>query len=65
MKRHKHKHYGTLGALQDAQGRSCAGCIWYHEWFGVCCNGDSEQRGDVSERCRLYDDRGESKVKDV
>lgn len=35
--------------------RSCHGCRWYHEWFGVCCNGDSEQRGDVSERCDLYD----------
>lgn len=37
--------------------RSCKGCRWYHEWFGVCCNGDSEQRGDVSERCHLYDMR--------
>lgn len=34
---------------------SCKGCIWYHEWFGVCCNGYSEQRGDVSRRCELYE----------
>lgn len=64
MKRHKHKPYGSLGVVQDAQDRSCEGCIWYHDWFGVCCNGDSEQRGDVSERCDLYDDRGESKASD-
>lgn len=35
---------------------SCRGCKWYHEWFGVCCNGDSEQRADVSHRCDLYDE---------
>ena len=33
---------------------SCEGCQWYHEWFGVCCSGESEQRGDVSYRCDKY-----------
>lgn len=55
MKRHKHKPYGEQGILLEAQDRSCEGCRWYHDWFGVCCNGESEQRGDVSERCPLYD----------
>lgn len=45
------------GRHRDMMERSCKGCRWYHEWFGVCCNGDSEQRGDVSERCDLYDMR--------
>lgn len=47
MKRHKPKR-------RDRYIPSCTGCQWYHEWFGVCCNGDSEWRGDVSERCELY-----------
>ena len=44
MKRHKPK----------PEPRSCHGCRWYTEFEGVCCNGDSEQRGDVSTRCELY-----------
>lgn len=38
--------------------KSCAGCYWYHDWFGLCCNGASEQHGDVSERCELYNFMG-------
>lgn len=49
MKRHKGKIGSHWGMPEP-----CTGCQWYHEWFGVCCNGESEQRGDVSHRCRLY-----------
>ena len=49
MKRHKPKPYRSRHDPEP-----CDGCQWYHEWFGVCCNGDSEQRGDVSWRCELY-----------
>ena len=55
MKRHKGKERSTTWD----KDLSCIGCKWYHEWFGVCCNGESEYRGDVSERCGLYDDTGE------
>lgn len=33
---------------------SCHGCQWYNEWFGICCNGDSEYRGDISYKCKPY-----------
>lgn len=49
MKRHKGK-----GGVRWGMPEPCIGCQWYHEWFGVCCNGESEYRGDVSFRCRLY-----------
>ena len=26
--------------------KCCAPCRWYAEFEGVCCNGDSEWRGD-------------------
>ena len=48
MKRHKPKPYSQ----HDPE--PCGGCQWYHEWFGVCCNGESEYRGDTSRRCGLY-----------
>lgn len=50
MKRHKHKPYRKRWEPDPRDG-----CQWYHEWFGVCCNGDSKQRGDISERCELYE----------
>ena len=49
MKRHKPKPYRKWWEPEP-----CDGCQWYHEWFGVCCNADSEQRADVSHRCELY-----------
>lgn len=27
--------------------KCCATCRWYAEFEGVCCNGDSEWRGDL------------------
>jgi hypothetical protein len=48
MKRHKHKDRSRWDP------EPCTGCQWYHEWFGVCCNGESNQRGDVSWRCERY-----------
>ena len=53
MKRHKPKRWDDP--------LPCRGCKWYHEWFGVCCNGDSEQRGDVTrDRCELYESEVET-----
>ena len=26
--------------------KCCATCAWYEDYQGVCCNGDSEWRGD-------------------
>ena len=45
MKRHKHKHYGTLGVLQDAQDRSCEGCVWYHDWSVYAATGIRSSAG--------------------
>ena len=28
------------------KGFVCTGCRWYDEWFGVCCNGESEYCAD-------------------
>ena len=38
--------------------KSCAGCYWYHDWFGICCSSESTQQGEVSERCELFDFMG-------
>ena len=48
MKRHKPKQNSRFDQ------EPCTGCQWYHEWFGVCCNAESEQRADVSHKCNLY-----------
>lgn len=56
MKRHKPKERDRVFLYSEED--SCEGCRYYHSWFGVCCNGESEQRGDVSHRCRLYDSEG-------
>lgn len=28
------------------RNKQCANCRWYASYEGVCCNGDSEWRGD-------------------
>ena len=36
--------------------KTCAGCRWLYDWFWICCNGDSEDRGDTpTRRCELYE----------
>ena len=40
---------------------SCDGCRWYYEWFGICCNGNSEYRADTpTHRCELYEKEEET-----
>lgn len=32
-------------------GRRCCGnCGWWSEFGGVCCNGDSDERADITDR---------------
>ena len=32
---------------QKKRNKMCSNCRWYAEFEGVCCNGDSENRGDM------------------
>lgn len=44
---------------------TCATCRWYAEWEGVCCNGDSEHRADLTEpedACECWEGRIEDEV---
>lgn len=41
--------------IRSEEKKYCCTCKWYAEFEGVCCNGDSEYRGDfrTNEHIRL------------
>lgn len=41
-------------SIKNDDADSCQGCQWYHEWFGICCNGESELCAEVSRKCAHY-----------
>ena len=46
--------------------RSCDGCKWYHDWFGVCTNNDAPDPGGTpDERCELYERVKEPEDNDI
>lgn len=45
--------------------KCCATCVWHEDYQGVCCNGDSLNRADLTEPedvCESWEERGNNEI---